>query len=156
MSTISPRWRASPPSYDSRMRSVRLDVTTHTGCELLDITGLVATAVHEAGLRDGAVLVYCPHTTAAITIQENADPDVRHDLLLALENAVPDSAPRGQYRHAEGNSPAHVKSSLVGASQLIPVAGNELQLGTWQGVYFCEFDGPRSRHVVVRFLAGAS
>ena len=137
------------------MRSVRLDVTTRARCELVDITGQVASAVHDVKLRDGAVLVYSPHTTAAITIQENADPDVRHDLLLALENAVPDAAPRGRYRHAEGNSPAHVKTSLVGASQLVPVAGNELQLGTWQGIYFCEFDGPRTRHVLLRFLADA-
>jgi secondary thiamine-phosphate synthase enzyme len=137
------------------MRSIRLDVATRSRCELVDITDLVASAVRQAGLRDGAVLVYSPHTTAAITIQENADPDVRLDLLLALENSVPDVAARGRYRHAEGNSPAHVKTSLVGASQLVPVAGNELQLGTWQGVYFCEFDGPRARHVVLRFLADA-
>lgn len=137
------------------MRSVRLDVKTNTRCELIDITGLVASAVHEAGLREGAVLVYSPHTTAAVTIQENADPDVRHDLLLALENAVPDTAARGRYRHAEGNSPAHVKASLLGSSQLVPVAGNELQLGTWQAVYFCELDGPRSRHVLLRFLGDA-
>jgi secondary thiamine-phosphate synthase enzyme len=98
--------------------------------------------------------VYSPHTTAAITVQENADPDVRRDLLLALENAVPDAPPRGAYRHGEGNSPAHVKTSIIGASQLVPVEDGAPALGTWQGIYLCEFDGPRSRHVVLRFLAG--
>ncbi len=137
------------------MRSVRLDVTTRARCELVDITALVAAAVHDAGARDGAVLVYCPHTTAAITIQENADPDVRHDLLLALESAVPDVAARGRYRHAEGNAPAHVKAALLGSSQLVPISAGELQLGTWQGIFFCELDGPRSRHVLLRFLADA-
>lgn len=137
------------------MRPVRLDLATGSRCELIDVTGLVAAAVRDAGLRDGAVLIYSPHTTAGITVQENADPDVRHDLLLALENAVPDTAPRGRYRHAEGNAPAHVKAALLGASQLVPVAGGELQLGTWQAVYLCELDGPRSRHVLLRFLADA-
>ncbi len=137
------------------MRPVRLDVTTRARCELVDVTALVAAAVHDAGLRDGAVLVYSPHTTAGITIQENADPDVRHDLLLALENAVPDVASRGRYRHAEGNAPAHVKAALLGSSQLVPVSGGDLQLGTWQGIYFCELDGPRSRHVLLRFLRDA-
>jgi secondary thiamine-phosphate synthase enzyme len=137
------------------MRSVRLDVATRARCELLDITSLVRSAVERAGLRDGAVLVYCPHTTAGITIQENADPDVRRDLLLALENAVPDAPPGGRWRHAEGNTPAHVKAALLGASQLVPVEDGELQLGTWQGVFFCELDGPRARQVVLRFLADA-
>src|SRR5512141_1632691 len=112
------------------MRSVRLDVPTHARRELLDITALVRSGVQRAGLREGAVLVYCPHTTAGVTIQENADPDVQRDLLLALENAVPERAARGSYRHAEGNSDAHVKSSLVGASQLVPVEDGALVLGT--------------------------
>jgi secondary thiamine-phosphate synthase enzyme len=135
------------------MPLLRLDVPTRSRCELVEITGLVRSAVERAGLRDGAVLVYSPHTTAAVTVQENADPDVRTDLLLALENAVPDAPARGSYRHAEGNSPAHVKTSLVGASQLVPVDGGALALGTWQGVYLCEFDGPRTRHVLVRTLS---
>jgi secondary thiamine-phosphate synthase enzyme len=134
------------------VRSVRLDVPTHARRELVEITDLVRSAVVRAGVREGAILVYSPHTTAGITIQENADPDVRHDLLLALENAIPDAAPRGRYLHAEGNSPAHVMTSLVGASQLVPVEDGELALGTWQGVYLCEFDGPRQRHVLLRFL----
>ena len=135
------------------MPLVRLDVTTRARCELLEITELVRSALRQQGARDGAVLVYSPHTTAGITIQENADPDVRHDLLLALEIAIPDQPPRGGYRHAEGNSPAHVKTSLVGASQLVPIAGGELQLGTWQGIYLCEFDGPRRRQVCLSLLA---
>ncbi len=138
------------------MRPAHLEVPTRARCELLDITPLVRSAVREAGLRDGAVLVYCPHTTAAVTVQENADPDVRRDLLLALENAVPDAPPGGRWLHAEGNSPAHVKAALLGASQLVPVADGELQLGTWQGVYLCELDGPRVRRVLLRFLADAA
>ena len=137
------------------MPLVSLDVPTRSRCELVEVTDLVRTALRQEGLREGAVLVYSPHTTAGVTIQENADPDVRHDLLLALENAVPDAAPRGTYRHGEGNSPAHVKTALVGASQLVPVEGGELQLGTWQGVYLVELDGPRRRQVLLRFLADA-
>ena len=135
------------------MPLVRLDVPTRARCELVEITDLVRSAVERSGLREGAVVVYSPHTTAAITIQENADPDVRRDLLLALENAVPDAPPRGAYRHGEGNSPAHVKTSLVGASQLVLVEDGALALGTWQGIFVCEFDGPRTRHVLLRFLA---
>ena len=138
------------------MKAARLDVPTRDRCQLVEITAAVGNAVREAGLRDGAVLVYCPHTTAGITVQENADPDVRRDLLLALENAVPDTPARGSYRHAEGNSPAHVKASLLGASQLVPVDQGELQLGTWQGIYLCELDGPRTRHVLLRFLADSA
>jgi secondary thiamine-phosphate synthase enzyme len=137
------------------MRSVRLDVPTRARRELLEITALVRSAVRQAGLREGAVLVYCPHTTAGVTIQENADPDVRRDLLLALENAVPDAPPGGRWLHAEGNTPAHVKAALLGASQLVPVEEGELQLGTWQGVFLCELDGPRTRQVLLRFLADA-
>ena len=137
------------------MRSVRLDVPTQARRELLEITALVRSAVRQAGLREGAVLVYCPHTTAGVTIQENADPDVRRDLLLALENAVPDAPPGGRWLHAEGNTPAHVKAALLGASQLVPVEEGELQLGTWQGVFLCELDGPRTRQVLLRFLADA-
>ena len=137
------------------MRSVRLDVPPRARRELLEITALVRSAVRQAGLREGAVLVYCPHTTAGVTIQENADPDVRRDLLLALENAVPDAPPGGRWLHAEGNTPAHVKAALLGASQLVPVEEGELQLGTWQGVFLCELDGPRTRQVLLRFLADA-
>jgi len=94
-------------------------------------------------------MVYCPHTTGAITINESADPSVRSDIVMALNQIVPWDAP---YRHMEGNSPAHVKSSLVGASELIAIDKGRLVLGTWQGVFFCEFDGPRTRKVHIRFL----
>lgn len=130
----------------------RIEVRTGERAQLVDVTARVREVVRAAGLRSGAVLVYCPHTTAGVTIQENADPDVQRDLLLALENAVPPEAARGKYRHAEGNSDAHVKSSLVGASQLVPVEDGELVLGTWQGIYFCEFDGPRRRELLVQPL----
>jgi secondary thiamine-phosphate synthase enzyme len=130
---------------------VRIEVATQARAELVDVTDRVREAVRGAGLEDGAVLVYCPHTTAGVTIQENADPDVQRDLLLALERAVPHEA---GYRHAEGNADAHVKSSLVGASQLVPVEGGALVLGTWQGIYLCEFDGPRRRQLVVQLLGG--
>jgi secondary thiamine-phosphate synthase enzyme len=134
------------------MHPAELEIATDARCELIDITDRVREALARAGLRSGAVLVYSPHTTAGVTIQENADPDVQHDLLLALENAIPEEPPRGTYRHAEGNSPAHVTTALVGASQLAPVAEGELQLGTWQGIFLVEFDGPRRRKVLLRFL----
>lgn len=132
------------------MSQGRFEVRTSRRCELVEVTDRVRVAVRESGVADGAVLVYCPHTTAGVTIQENADPDVPHDLLLALENAVPLAAAKGRYRHGEGNSDAHAKASLVGASCWVPVAAGELQLGTWQGIFLCEFDGPRARHLLVR------
>ena len=138
------------------MPAHELQVATQERCVLVDITDLVRGAVRGAGWRDGAVLISSPHTTAGITIQENADPDVRHDLLLALAQAVPDAPARGRYLHAEGNSPAHVKTALVGASQLVPLEGGDLRLGTWQGIYVCEFDGPRHRTVRLSLLAAGS
>lgn len=102
---------------------------------------------HASGLREGMCHVYCPHTTAGLTINENADPDVRHDMLLALEKVVPSDD--ASYRHAEGNSAAHVKASLMGFTVSLPIVDGRLALGTWQGVYLCEFDGPRQRHVTV-------
>lgn len=119
--------------------------------ELRDITALVADDVSASGVRDGICTVFCPHTTAAITINENADPDVRHDLLLGLDASFPD---RPDFRHFEGNSAAHLKSSTVGASETVLVRGGRLVLGTWQGLYFCEFDGPRTRRFHVTVLAG--
>ena len=115
---------------------------------MIDITGQVETSVREAGVRQGDVVVFCPHTTAGITINENADPDVVHDILLALDEVVPRSNSR--FRHSEGNSDAHCKSSLVGASVQVLVKDGSLVLGTWQALYFCEFDGPRSRRVIVQ------
>jgi secondary thiamine-phosphate synthase enzyme len=118
---------------------------------LVDITAEVGRCVAESGVKHGLCLVYVPHTTAGVTINENADPSVRTDLLMVLNQMVPWKA---DYRHQEGNSPAHVKSTLVGTSQTIAVENGHLVLGTWQGIFFCEFDGPRSRTVQVRFLEG--
>ena len=111
----------------------------------VDITGQVQKAVRYSGVSEGTALVFVPHTTAAVTINENADPDVLHDLRLALAALVP----KLPYRHGEGNSPAHLKSSLFGCSQLVPIVNGKLALGTWQGIYFCEFDGPRRRNFQV-------
>jgi secondary thiamine-phosphate synthase enzyme len=131
-----------------------LDVATRASAELVDITDRVRAAVRAARVHAGVVIVYVPHTTAGVTIQENADPDVRTDFLLALENAVPARPVRGTYRHAEGNSDAHVKASLVGSSATVVIDGGDLVLGTWQGVYLCEFDGPRTRKVLLKIIEG--
>lgn len=136
------------------MRLPDLAVQTRAPAELVDITAEVRRALAAAGARDGVLLVYVPHTTAGVTIQENADPDVQRDLLLALENAVPARAARGAYRHAEGNSDAHVKASLVGSSATVIVEGGAPVLGTWQGIYLCEFDGPRRRTVHLKLIPG--
>jgi secondary thiamine-phosphate synthase enzyme len=131
-----------------------LDVDTSERRALVEITDRIRGALSAAKARSGILVAYCPHTTAGLTVQENADPDVRRDLLLALENAVPRVAARGTYRHAEGNSDAHVSASLVGSSVTLLVEGGDLLLGTWQGVYLCEFDGPRRRRVQLKLLAG--
>lgn len=128
-----------------------ITVTTRSSEELIDITGEVQAAVTRANIGAGICLVYTPHTTAAITINENADPDVRADILRGLASL---ELERVAFRHAEGNSPAHVKSSLIGCSEMVIVAKGKLQLGTWQGVYFCEFDGPRTRRVLVSIIPG--
>ncbi|MDO8589535.1 MAG: secondary thiamine-phosphate synthase enzyme YjbQ [Armatimonadota bacterium] len=125
----------------------RISVRTSDRVQMIDITDRVRTAVTEAGLRDGICLVFVPHTTAGVTINENADPSVVRDVLTALSALVPAS---GCYTHSEGNSDAHIKASMMGFSVELIVENGELQLGTWQGVYFCEFDGPRSRQVWVR------
>lgn len=116
---------------------------------LVDVTEGVAGAVAEAGGREGVCTVFVPHTTAAITINENADPDVARDVVEFLRDLVPRSS---RFRHAEGNSDAHVKASLLGSSVQVPVEGGRLALGTWQGIYLAEFDGPRVRRVSVAFL----
>jgi secondary thiamine-phosphate synthase enzyme len=124
-----------------------LNVRTTRREEIVDITAAVEAVVVKAGLKDGLCTVFVPHTTAGVTINENADPDVKADILMALEKVVPDALP---YAHGEGNSPAHVKASFVGSSVSVIVADGRLRLGTWQGICLCEFDGPRSRHVWVR------
>jgi secondary thiamine-phosphate synthase enzyme len=123
-------------------------ISTKSRNQMIDITSQVGSLVNKSGITNGDVIVYCPHTTAAITINENADPSVPHDLLLTLEQLLPQH--RSGYRHSEGNSDSHCKSSLIGCSEQILIKGGALQLGTWQGIFFCEFDGPRSRKVIVQ------
>ena len=114
-----------------------------------DITPQVREAVKRSGAANGIAVVYCPHTTAGITINENADPDVVHDLLIGLDKAFPD---RGEFRHSEGNSAAHLKASVIGSSVTLIVENGKPVLGTWQGVFFCEFDPPRNRKYYVKIL----
>ena len=116
--------------------------------QMIDVTSQVALIVSQAGITNGQATVYCPHTTAAITINENADPDVPHDILLTLSMLFPQT--RSGYRHCEGNSDSHCKSSLVGCSEQVLIKSGQLNLGTWQGIFFCEFDGPRTRKVTVQ------
>ena len=128
-----------------------LTVKTHSRTELIDITTDVSERVRQSGMEEGLCLLYVPHTTAAVTINESADPSVKSDILMILNQIVPWEA---KYRHMEGNSPAHVKSTMVGASELVAIENHALVLGTWQGIFFCEFDGPRTRKIYVRFLQG--
>jgi secondary thiamine-phosphate synthase enzyme len=133
------------------MHTTQFDVKTQGRDQLVDITERVARAVAEAEVREGLAVVYVPHTTAGVTINENADPDVVHDVLAALDLAVPWR--QDFYRHGEGNSAAHAKSSMVGSSATVPIRAGRLALGTWQAIYFCEFDGPRTRQVIVTISA---
>jgi len=125
-------------------------IRTDREAQFINITGLVQRAVEESGVEQGVAVVFVPHTTAGVTINENADPDVVHDLLLGLDRAFPKSP---AYRHGEGNSHAHLKASAMGSSVTVLVEAGRLKLGTWQGIYFCEFDGPRQRQVYVQVLA---
>ncbi len=115
-----------------------------------NITSAVRDTIRKSGVTSGICVVYCPHTTAAITINENADPDVPHDLVIGFDEAFPD---RRDFRHGEGNSDAHLKCSTVGASETILIEEGRPLLGTWQGVYFCEFDGPRTRRYYIKVMA---
>jgi secondary thiamine-phosphate synthase enzyme len=117
--------------------------------QLIDITSNIQNIVRSSGIDQGLCMLYVPHTTAAITINESADPSVKDDILMIIDTIVPWKA---GYRHMEGNSPAHIKSTLIGPSELIAVENNQLVLGTWQGIFFCEFDGPRTRKVHVRLI----
>ena len=117
---------------------------------MIDITVSVQAVIDSKKISNGLCIIFSPHTTAAITINENADPDVPRDIMAALDRLIPQNA---NYRHTEGNSPAHVKSSLIGASQLVLIQNNRLILGTWQSIFFCEFDGPRSRRVLISIIA---
>ncbi|MDO9350358.1 MAG: secondary thiamine-phosphate synthase enzyme YjbQ [Deltaproteobacteria bacterium] len=119
--------------------------------ELIDITRPVQEAVQKAGVKEGLCVIFTPHTTAAVTINENADPSVPRDILMELNKIVPFE---DRYQHTEGNSSAHIKSSLVGCSQTLFIESGRLLLGTWQGIFFCEFDGPRNRQVYVKVVKG--
>ncbi|RKY68508.1 MAG: YjbQ family protein [Candidatus Latescibacterota bacterium] len=125
----------------------QISVTTSTRSEFVDITDRVQEVVYESGITDGLCCVYVPHTTAGLTINENADPSVRKDILTELEKNIPW---QDNYSHTEGNAAAHIKASLMGFSQTIFVENRRLVLGTWQGIFLCEFDGPRHRRVLVR------
>ncbi|MDK2896949.1 MAG: hypothetical protein PWP04_1069 [Candidatus Atribacteria bacterium] len=124
-------------------------VRTHSKEECLNITNMVAEAVSQLGKDEGICLIQVPHTTCGITLNEDADPDVIKDILRSLKNLVPD---RGNYDHLEGNSPAHIKTSLVGSSVGVILEGGHLLLGRWQGVFLCEFDGPRQRRVWLKII----
>ena len=128
---------------------IRLNVDTTQHTQMLEITELIRKAVADSGFRDGICTVFVPHTTAAVTINENADPDVVRDFTAEIGKIVPW---KDGYRHAEGNSAAHLKASMIGFSQQIIVDGGELVLGTWQGVWFCEYDGPRRRNVFLKLM----
>ena len=125
-------------------------VSTQQRTELRDITSEVVRKIRSSGIKEGICIVYVPHTTAGVTINENADPTVRRDILMELNKTIPFE---DGYQHSEGNSAAHIKASLVGCSVSIPIAGGQPTLGTWQGIYFCEFDGPRSRTFHLKILS---
>jgi secondary thiamine-phosphate synthase enzyme len=125
-------------------------VRTSTQTEFIDITRSVREAVRKTGMENGICIIFIPHTTAGVTINENADPSVVQDVVMELNKIVPF---KDQYRHGEGNSPAHIKASLVGCSEIVFVESGKLVLGTWQGIFFCEFDGPRNRKVDVKVIS---
>jgi secondary thiamine-phosphate synthase enzyme len=128
---------------------LRLPVKTHSQTEMIDVTALVRKQVTDSGMTNGLCMLFVPHTTAAITINESADPAVRQDILMVLNKIVPW---KEAYRHLEGNSPAHLKTSIIGSSELVAVENGQLVLGTWQGLFFCEFDGPRNRKLDIRMI----
>lgn len=128
-----------------------LSVKSKTRTELIDITSQIQKAVRSSSVSEGICMLYVPHTTAAITINESADPWVASDIMMVLNQFIPW---KHDYRHLEGNSPAHIKSTLVGASEMIAIENSNLVLGTWQGIFFCEFDGPRTRKVHMRLMKG--
>jgi secondary thiamine-phosphate synthase enzyme len=133
---------------ESALETFQVRTTRRT--EFVELTAQVRQALRRTSLRQGACVVYCPHTTAAITINENADPDVVHDMLAWLNRVIPQQ--QAEFRHAEGNSDAHIKTSLVGSSATVLIEDGDLVLGRWQGVYLCEFDGPRTRNVHVQMI----
>lgn len=124
------------------------EVSTSARGQMVDITAKVRESVRRAGAEEGVCVVYVPHTTAGVTVNESADPAVAADILEHLERLVP----RGRYRHREGNADAHIKASMMGFSQALPVESGDLSLGTWQGIFLCEFDGPRRRRIMVTVI----
>ncbi len=128
------------------MEKIEFEISTRVKEEFIDLTSKIRKVIEDSGIQSGLCTVYIPHTTASITINENADPSVQSDILNTLKTMVPDTLP---YTHMEENSPAHVKASLMGSSVQIIINEGELVLGTWQGIYFCEFDGPRRRKVYI-------
>lgn len=130
----------------------RLEIQTHKRDEMIDITERVRERVKEAGIEQGIAIIYSPHTTAGIAINENADPDVQHDVLMRLDEVFPWN--HTKYRHMEGNSASHLKAITTGTSQTVIIENHELVLGRWQGIYFCEFDGPRMRTCLIKLLRG--
>jgi secondary thiamine-phosphate synthase enzyme len=127
-----------------------LTVDSRKQVEIIDITAEICRSIREETVKEGIAVIYTPHTTAAITINENADPDVTRDMVMGINKLVP---MQDNYRHLEGNSAAHIKSSLFGASETVIINNGTVVLGTWQGIYFCEFDGPRQRKVYIQVLA---
>jgi len=132
------------------MKHQNINIKTKSQTELIDITEHVKQFVNKNQIESGMCMIYVPHTTAAVTINENADPSVKKDVLMVVNDIIPW---KNAYKHLEGNSPAHIKSILFGASELIPVIDKQLVLGTWQGIFFCEFDGPRNRKFYIQMLA---
>ena len=128
---------------------MQFQVKTGDRSEMIDITHEIQQTVSKSGVKEGICFVFVPHTTAAVTINENADPDVRKDLKTILDRIIPWE---NGYRHMEGNSAAHMKTTLVGSSEMIAIENTKLVLGTWQSVFFCEFDGPRTRNVIVKIM----
>ena len=136
--------RTSEAQY---MKTIRLNVKTTAHTQMVDVTAQIQKAVTESGVREGICTVFVPHTTAAVTINENADPDVVRDFTMEINKIVPWE---DGYRHMEGNSAAHLKSSMIGFSEQVIIEDGRLLLGVWQGIYFCEYDGPRSRKLLVK------
>ncbi len=124
-----------------------LDLKTNTRCEFIDITSRVYEVVQDEKIKDGICIIFCPHTTAGLTINENADPAVKKDIINHLKKVVPQEK---SFMHSEGNSDAHIKASMMGNSLNLIIETGKLVLGTWQGIYFCEFDGPRNRKVYIK------
>jgi secondary thiamine-phosphate synthase enzyme len=142
-------WRRAEGEHEAGVMT-EFNLKTSARNQFVEITDRVREAIDASGVRSGFCVVYCPHTTAAITVNENADPDVVHDMLLYLNRTIPKD--QTGFRHGEGNSDSHIKASLVGPSVTLVVNDGDLVLGRWQGVYFCEFDGPRTRTVAVQVV----